>query len=73
MKQSMVIGIVLIVLGIAGLIFPVVTYTTREPVDFLGFHSTVDKQNTVLIPGIVGGLALVGGIAVVVVSSKKSP
>ena len=72
MKQSMIIGIVLIVLGIAGLIFPVVTYTTREPVDFLGFHSTVDKQNTVLIPGIVGALALAGGIAVVAVSAKKS-
>ncbi len=56
----------------AGLIFPVITYTTREPVDFLGFHSTVDKQNTVLIPGIVGGLLLVGGIAVVVVASRKS-
>ena len=72
MKQSMIIGIILIVLGVVGLIFPVITYTTREPVDFLGFHSTVDKQNTVLIPGIVGGLALVGGIAVVVVAARKS-
>ena len=51
--------------------FPVITYTTREPVDFLGFHSTVDKHNTVLIPGIVGGVALVGGIAVVVVGARK--
>ena len=72
MKQSMIIGIVLIVLGVVGLIFPVITYTTREPVDFLGFHSTVDKQNTVLIPGIVGGLLLAGGLAVVVVASRKS-
>jgi len=72
MKQSMIIGVILIVLGVVGLIFPVVTYTTREPVDFLFIHSTVDKQNTVLIPGIVGGLALVGGIAVVVMASKKS-
>jgi uncharacterized membrane protein len=68
----MIIGIVLIVLGVVALIFPVITYTTREPVDVLGFHFTADKQNTVLIPSIVGGLLLVGGIAVVVVASRKS-
>jgi uncharacterized membrane protein len=68
----MIIGIILIVLGVGGLIFPVITYTSREPVNFFGFQFTAEKQKTVLIPGIVGGLALVGGIAVVVVSSKKS-
>jgi hypothetical protein len=68
----MIIGIVLIILGAAGLIFPVITYTTHEPVNFFGIHFTVEKQETVLIPGIVGGLALVGGIAVVVVASRNS-
>ena len=72
MKQTMIIGIVLIVLGAVGLIFPVITYTTREPVNFLGLQFTAEKQNTILIPGIVGGLALVGGLAVVVVASRKS-
>jgi hypothetical protein len=72
MKQSMIIGIILIVLGAVGLIFPVITYTTREPVNFFGLEFTAEKQKTVLIPGIVGGLALAGGIAVVVASSKTS-
>ncbi len=72
MKQTMIIGIVLIVLGVAGLIFPVITYTTREPVNFFGLQFTAEKQKTILIPGIVGGLLLVGGIAVVVVASRKS-
>lgn len=73
MKPNMIIGIVLIVLGVVGLLFPVINYTTREPVNVFGFHlGTVDKQNTLVIPGIVGGLALVGGIAVVVVASRKS-
>ena len=71
MKPSMMLGIVLIVLGAAGLIFPVITYTSHEPVNFLGLQFTAEKQKTVLIPGIVGGLALVGGIAVVVVASRK--
>lgn len=70
--KPITIGIILIVLGIVGLVFPVITYTTREPVDFFGVHFTAEKQNTILIPSIVGGLALVGGIAVVVVSSRKS-
>ena len=72
MKQSMIIGIVLIVLGVAGLLFPVVTYTTHEPVNFFGLQFTAEKHNTVLIPGIVGGLALVGGIAIVAVGARKS-
>ena len=71
MKPTMIIGIVLIVLGVVGLVFPVITYTTREPVNFFGLQFTAEKQNTILIPGIVGGLVLVGGIAVVVVASRK--
>jgi len=72
MKQSMIIGIVLIVLGIVGLVFPVITYTTREPVNFFGLQFTAEEHKTVLIPGVVGGLALVGGLAVVLASSRKT-
>ncbi|MBE3097147.1 MAG: DUF3185 domain-containing protein [Planctomycetes bacterium] len=72
MQPKMMLGIVLIVLGAAGLIFPVITYTSHEPVNFFGVHFTTEKQETILIPGIVGGLAMVGGIAIVVVASKKS-
>ena len=72
MKPIMILGVVLIVLGVVGLIFPVITYTSREPVNFFGLQFTAETQKTVLIPGIVGGLLLVGGIAVVVVQSRKS-
>lgn len=72
MKQSMMIGIILIVLGVIGLIFPVITYTSREPVNFFGLQFTAETQKTVMIPGIVGGLALLGGIAIVVAGSRKS-
>jgi hypothetical protein len=67
----MILGIVLIILGAAGLIFPVITYTSREPVNIFGLQFTAEKQKTVLIPGIVGVLALAGGIAVVVSASRK--
>lgn len=73
MKPTMVIGIVLIVLGVAGLAFQGISYTTREKVvDIGGLQVTAEKQKTIPIPAIVGGLALAGGIVVVVVASRKS-
>lgn len=72
MKPRMMLGIALIILGAAGLIFPVITYTSREPVNFLGLEFTAEKEKSVLIPGIVGVLALVGGIAIVVSAPKES-
>jgi uncharacterized membrane protein len=72
MNPKMILGIVLIMLGAVGLIFPVITYTTHEPVNFFGLKFTAEKENTVLVPGVVGGLLLVGGIAIVLVASKKS-
>lgn len=72
MKPTMILGIVLIVLGVAGLIFQGITYTTREKVvDLPGLQVTAEKHKTIPIPAIVGGLALAGGI-VTVVASKKS-
>jgi hypothetical protein len=73
MKPMIILGIVLIVLGLAGLVFQGISITTREKVvDIGGLHVTAEKQKTIPIPAIVGGLALAGGIAVVVVSSRKS-
>ena len=73
MKPTMVLGIILIVLGAAGMVFQGVTYTTREKlVDVGGLHVTAETQKTIPIPLIVGGVALVGGIAAVVAASRKS-
>lgn len=73
MKPAMIIGIVLIVLGVAGLVFQGISYTTREKVvDIGGLQVTAETRKTVPIPLIVGGLALAGGIAIVVVASRKS-
>lgn len=72
MKPLMIAGILLILLGVAGLVFQGVTYTTREKVvDIGGVHVTAEKEKTIPIPLIAGGLALVGGIAVVVVAQRK--
>lgn len=72
MKPIMILGVVLIILGVAGLIFGGFSYTSREKVvDVGGLHVTAETRKDVPIPLIVGGLVLAGGIAVVVVASRK--
>ena len=73
MKPVMMLGIILLVLGAVGLIFGGISYTSREKVvDLGGLQVTAETRKTVPIPLIIGGLALVGGIAAVVVASRKS-
>jgi hypothetical protein len=65
-------GIILIVIGIAALAYQGITYTTREKVVDIGpIHMTADKTNTIPLPPILGGLALVGGIVLLVMGNKR--
>jgi hypothetical protein len=67
------IGVVLIIVGIAALAYQGITYTTKEKVVDVGpIQVTADKTRTLPLPPIVGGIALVGGIVLLVVGSKKS-
>jgi len=69
----MLIGIALIVLGVIALAYQGITYTTREKVVDLGpLKITAQKEKTIPLPPILGGLALAGGIVLVVVASRKS-
>jgi hypothetical protein len=62
--MNKVLGVVLVVLGLAGLAWGGFTYTTREKVVDVGpIHATRDKTHDVPLPPIAGAAALVGGIA----------
>ena len=72
MKTYTLLGIILIVVGIAAFAYQGITYTTREKVVDVGpIHMTADKTRTLPLPPIVGGVALVGGIVLLVMGSKK--
>lgn len=72
MKPSMVIGLILIVVGVASFAYQGITYTTRENVVDVGpIHIAADKTNTIPLTPVVGVIALVGGIVLVVMGSKK--
>jgi hypothetical protein len=65
------IGVVLIVLGVAALAFGGFTYTTRDRVVDLGpVKVDADKQHNVPIAPIAGVAALVGGLVLVFSGSK---
>jgi len=73
MKPIIWVGILLIVLGGLVLAYQGFDYTHQEKVLDLGpIHATREDHERVSIPPILGGLALVGGIVLVVVGTKKN-
>lgn len=72
MKPLTLVGIVLIAVAIAAFAYQGISYTTREKVVDIGpLHMTAEKTRTLPLSPIVGGLALVGGIVLLVMESKK--
>jgi hypothetical protein len=73
MKPIVFAGILLVILGGLALAYQGFTYTHRENVIDIGpIHATRDDHERVSIPPIVGGLTLVGGIALLVIGGKKN-
>lgn len=72
MKTTTTLGIALIMLGIVAFTYQGITYTTREKVIDLGpLQATVDKKETIPLTPLVGGLALVGGIILLIGGSRR--
>lgn len=72
MQTSTLTGIVLVVIGIIAFAYQGITYTTREKVIDIGpIEMTTEKTKTFPLPPIVGGVALVGGIVLLVMGNKK--
>jgi len=72
-NPTTLVGIALIVLGIVAFAYKGITYTSREKVVDIGpIHATADTQKTIPLSPLLGGLAFVGGIALLAVGVKKS-
>lgn len=73
MKPTILLAIMLIALGIIAFAYEGFNYTTRENVVDIGpLKVTTEKTRTLPLPPIVGAIALVGGIVLLVVGSKKA-
>jgi hypothetical protein len=72
MRGTMLLGIILLVAGLAGLAWPVITYTKTEKVVDLGpVEVTAEREKRLPVPPIVGGLAAVAGIVIIIAGSRK--
>lgn len=72
MQGMKLLGVILLVAGLAGLAWPVISYTKTEKVVDLGpIEVTAEREKRVPVPPIVGGLAAVAGLVIIVTSSRK--
>lgn len=61
-----VVGVILIVLGVAGLAYGGLSWTSRETIVDAGpIEITADKTESLPLPPIVGGLMLIAGVVLV--------
>ncbi|MGE5429877.1 MAG: hypothetical protein ACM3QX_02315 [Syntrophomonadaceae bacterium] len=73
MKALTVIGIILILLGIAGFIFGGISFTKKDKVADLGpVEVQTEKKETVPVTPIASGVAVVAGIIMVAVGARRS-
>jgi uncharacterized membrane protein len=73
MKAATFIGVLLIVFGIGALAYQGFSYKTEEKILDVGpIEATAESTKTVPLPPIVGGLALVGGVVIVIAGSRAS-
>jgi hypothetical protein len=72
MKPIALIGIVLLVLGVLALAYQGINYTHQEKILDIGpIHATAEKHERIPLPPIIGGLALVGGIVLLVMGARQ--
>jgi len=72
MTAARVAGVVLIVIGLIGLIWGGISWTEEKTIVDIGpIEATAQERETIPVPPIVGGIALVAGIVLLVVPGRK--
>jgi hypothetical protein len=73
MNSTKLLAVILLALGVLALAYQGFTYTSREKVVDLGpLQVTADKTRTVPLPPILGGIAVIAGLALLVFEGKKA-
>lgn len=73
MKSLAIVGLVLVVLGVAGLVLGRFSYTTEKKVIDVGpITASVAEQHNVDIPDIAGIAAIVAGVLLVFLSRRTT-
>jgi hypothetical protein len=72
MRTTTLVGIILIVVGVLALAYQGITYTTREKIVDLGpIEATRESKRTIPLPPVLGGVALAGGVALLLAGTRR--
>ena len=72
MKPISWLGVLLLVLGALALAYQGINYTREKNVIDVGsVHVTTESHERISLPPILGGLALVGGVVLLVMGAKN--
>lgn len=72
MKPLVIAGLVLIVVGLFALVARGISYNSRETVVDLGpIHVTAERERTIGVPTALGGVAVVGGVALIIAAGRR--
>jgi len=73
MNTKVLVAIALIVLGVVAFAYQGFTYTTRgHDMNIGALHMTTEQTHHVPLPPILGGIALIGGIALLMSDKFRS-
>jgi hypothetical protein len=65
-------GIILIILGVVALAYGGISYTRKEEVLDIGpIEATTETRETIPLPPLLGGLALAGGVVLLIARSRR--
>jgi uncharacterized membrane protein YidH (DUF202 family) len=72
MAAARTVGIILVIIGIVALVWGGISWTREETIVDLGpLEATAETRETIPLPPIFGGVALVAGIVLLVVPSRR--
>jgi uncharacterized membrane protein YidH (DUF202 family) len=72
MAAARTVGIILVVIGIVALVWGGISWTREETIVDLGpLEATAETRETIPLPPILGGIALVAGIVLLVVPARR--
>jgi len=73
MKTATLTGLALLVLGVFSLAYQGITYTTHKKVVDIGpIQATKEEKQTIPLPPILGGIALVGGVVLLTAGTRRN-
>jgi ABC-type phosphate transport system permease subunit len=72
MKPLVIIGILFVLLGVVALSYESITYTKEEKIAEIGpFKATAEREKSIPLPPLLGGLALAAGAIMIAVGYRK--